>query len=212
MFWLAAALLIQDLHVATAESAPKIDGVLDDAWKKAAVSTEFKLPYGDAPEAKTKLHVMQDDKRLYIAVECFGDDPDELVANIEKHDEANIWMDDDVELFLDPTGQRKSYYQIIVNTRGTTWDAYHSQPREDDLSWEPKYESAVKVTKKNWTVEFAIPWSSFSRTEKLGADWAFNVLRMRQAGQELIYWSPVHSDSSHTPEKFGKLSGVAPKK
>jgi len=46
----------------------------------------------------------------------------------------------------------------------------------------------------------------------LDPEWGFNVLRMRQAADEKIYWSPVHGESAHKPEKFGKLTGLMGKK
>jgi len=52
------------------KAAPKIDGKLDDeAWKEAAVGSDFKLGYGEQCKGKAKVCVIQDDQKLYIAVE-----------------------------------------------------------------------------------------------------------------------------------------------
>jgi len=193
---------------------PKIDGLLDDkAWKEAAEAAEaadFRLANGEAPKGKARLLVAQDDRNLYVAVECYEDEAalKDLVDKVTRHDGDGIWADDDVELFLDPANRRQSYYHIIVNSRGTTWDAFDESPGRPDKTWEPDYKIAARVGKTGWTVEFALPWSIFDRTEKSQADWAFNVAHTRPRAREDLYWSPVMDRSSHTPENFGKLVGV----
>jgi len=193
------------------QTPPKIDGVLDDeAWKEASKAGDFRLSDGEAPKGKCRLLLLQDDKNLYIAVECFEKEEalKALKADVAAHDGESIWEDDDVELFVDPTGKRDyPYYQLIINSKGITWDAWMQAAGEPDLAWEPKYEAKAKVGKESWCLELALPWSCFNRTEKSATEWAFNVSHVRSAG-ELLYWSPVFSDNSHTPEKFGKLLGM----
>ncbi|HEY3320524.1 MAG TPA: sugar-binding protein [Planctomycetota bacterium] len=194
------------------KDAPKIDGSLDDeAWKEAAVAEDFKLSDGEKPKGKCKLMVMRDDKNLYVAMECFEKEADlkGLKADITKHDEEMIWEDDDVELFIDPVGKRDCpYYQIIMNSKGTTWDACMVGQTDPDLTWEPKYEAKAKVGKTSWSVELAMPFTMFNKTEKSAAEWAFNVMHNRSNASEMMYWSAVFADSAHTPEKFGKLTGM----
>jgi len=202
------------LKVNTVGEPPKIDGVLDDqAWSQASGSADFKLPFGETPSATTRLYVGQDKDCLYVAVECFdtAEGIEKLAAKTAQHDGPALYEDDDVELFLDPTGERQSYYQIMINPRGVTWDACHATTRNPDLRWEPRFRSAVHIGKTCWTAEFAFPWAVFDRSPKCSADWAFNVLRGRATAGESVYWSPVFDRSAHTPEKFGTLTGIAGK-
>ncbi|HEY3320526.1 MAG TPA: sugar-binding protein [Planctomycetota bacterium] len=215
-FGLYAADKLPELKVPKlTKEPPKIDGSLDDeAWKEAAVAEDFKLSDGAAPKGKCRLLMMQDDKNLYIAVECFEKESDlkTLKADVTQHDTESIWEDDEIELFIDPTAKRDwPYYQIIINAKGTTWDAIMTGQTEPDLTWEPKYESKVKVGKASWCVEVALPFTCFNKTEKAAADWAFNLLHVRANASETLYWSPVMCDNNHTPEKFGKLIGLPTK-
>ncbi len=204
-----------ELKVPRLSKPPTIDGVLDDdAWKDAAQSDAFKLQEGEKPQGKTRVLVGQDDTHLYVAVECF-DKPDALKtlrSEVADHDGDGIWDDDDVELFIDPTGARKwDYYQLIVNPKGTTYDVFISGGSENmDKDWEPKYSVKTKTGAASWVAEFALPWTIFNRTEKSSADWTFNVSRNRIAGgdSENSYWSPVYASTSHTPTKFGTLQGM----
>ncbi|MFH0939995.1 MAG: sugar-binding protein [Planctomycetota bacterium] len=209
----ADELKLPELKVSKPTKAPpKIDGKLDDeAWKEAGVSESFKLANGETPKSKTKLYVMQDDQNLYIAVECFEDA--EALKNLKTsattHDLDAIWADDDVELFIDPSNKRITNYQIIINSKGVNWDCFYAGPnQEPDKSWEPKYNVAANVGQDSWTVEVAIPFATFDRSDKSEAEWAFNVARSRATAAEFIYWSPVFAATSHVPEKFGKLTDM----
>jgi len=199
------------LKVSTAKTPPKIDGILDDgAWKAAGASTAFRSEFGTDHKGKARVLVTQDKSNLYVALECFGVPATlkNLVADAGYHDEGEIWNDDEMELFLDPTGERKAYYQIIVNAAGVTWDAFHKTPGDPDTSWEPRYQHKVGVGEKSWMIEFALPWRIFDRTAVSLEDWAFNALVHRKRAGEFLYWSPVFSNTAHTPERFGTLAGV----
>ena len=206
---------LPEANVALVKDAPKIDGLLDDpAWKDATVITDFKDPEGNPDKAKTRLLLARDDKNFYLAVECFedADKLKKLVADVKEHNGEGIYNDDSVELFIDPTNHRKSYYHVIINCKNVTWESVHEG---DDFSaasndWAPKYQSATKVGDKSWVVEMAIPFDQFDRTPNAAGDWAFNFLRNRNladAGMDLVYWSPING-SAHNPSKFGLLKGM----
>jgi hypothetical protein len=191
-------------------AAPKIDGVLDDAiWAKAAVAAEFKTADGTAAKSKTRVLVARDDATLYVAIECFDSEKGlkELTAKVTDHDGDGIWEDDDVEIFLDPTDQRQTYYQVLVNPKGTTLDLFCRADKAKDLRWDPKYEVAAKVGKENWVVELAIPLAAFDQSERFNR-WGFNAARHVAATSEYTYWSPVYGKSAHVPERFGTLVGM----
>src|SRR5262249_28380782 len=126
---------LPELKAATAKAAPKIDGTLDDpAWKDAAATDAFKLTEGSAPTNKTKLYVMRDENNVYIAVQCLDkeDNLKALKADATDHDQDDIWSDDSVEIFIDPSNKRESYYQFIINSKGVTWDCFHDSPNQPD--------------------------------------------------------------------------------
>jgi hypothetical protein len=205
---------VPEVKVETVKQAPKIDGTLDDeVWKSAATYTAFKNADGKESKIKTKMYVAQDDKALYIAVECFEDAKalKNITAEVKDHD-GDLWTDDSIEVFVDPAGKKKDYYQIIINSKGTTYDAYlvGEGGKESDVDWNPKYQSAAKVGKESWVAEFAFPWSIFTKTPKMDTTWGFNVLRNRPGDADLLWFAPIDG-SAHQPESFGKLTGVAPK-
>lgn len=195
------------------QAPPVIDGNLGDAaWAKAAKSEAFRRTYGEADKVQCFFRIMQDDKALYVAIECPEADTKNLKADVTEHDGDGIWDDDDIELFINPTGAKDfPYYQIILNAKGVTFDEEMKTRGAPDKTWEPKYEARTVIGREGWTAELAIPWSCFDRTEKSAAEWTFNISHVRTAG-ELLFWSPVHDESSHQPEKFGKLKGMPERK
>ncbi len=194
--------------------APAIDGALDDpAWKNASQSESFLLNDGRAAKSRTRLMVMRDDANLYVAVECF-EDVAELKAlgpRLSEHAADAIWADDCVELFIDPTNARASFYQIIVNAKEATWSALQAGGQGPDLGWKQKYAVAARIGAASWTAELSLPLAIFDRGGAPATVWAFNVSRTRKTAGELVYWSPVFNTSSHAPETFGTLSGMPAK-
>jgi len=192
--------------------APKIDGVLDDeAWKGAGKIEQFMRTHGMVSETKCRVLITYDDTNLYLAADC--PEPESqmhrLKAAATRHDEGKIWEDDEVEFFMDPAGGHGyPYYQIIVNWKGVTLDTFVQRGTADhDLNWEPKYDVQIAVGKEGWSIELAIPWTAFDRTEKSAAEWNFNFVHVRTIG-ELLYWAPVFGETSHTPWLFGRLKGM----
>lgn len=193
---------------------PTIDGNLDDvAWKEAAVVDATKLEMGGTAKQKMRLFLTRNDTTLFIGVQCFEDEAalKSLKTTVTSNGVDQIWEDDSVELFLDPTNRRKQYYHIIVNSKGYHWDVFDTSPSVFDKSWKSQTVVAAKVGKDSWSIEVAIPFASLDRSDIFDAEWAFNVLHTRTAANELIYWSPVLNKSSHRPERFGRLNGM-PKK
>lgn len=116
--------------VRTAER-PVIDGRLDDpAWRAAPVQTGFErlgllserqvIP----DEAQTLFRVLYDDAGIYLGIECREPHLDQLTVRAADRHDAAMWSDDDVELFIDPVGDRSEYYQFAVNSAGTQVDLY----------------------------------------------------------------------------------------
>ena len=88
-----------------------------------------------------------------------------------------IFLENDFEIFLDPTGDTHNYLEYEVNALGTDWDLYLSQPYRNRPAvlngWEfAGMKSAVWVdgtvnnpndTDKGWGVEVFIPWETLNQ-------------------------------------------------
>jgi len=158
-----------------ADSSIHIDGDLKKAaWQKAHWTDYFVDIEGDAkphPRFKTRAKMLWDDEYFYIAAEM--EEP-HVWATLTEHDSV-IFHDNDFEVFIDPDGDAKRYFEFEMNALNTTWDLYLALPYRDggsaDNSWETYAKTGVKVqgTLNNpadvdhgWTVEIAFPWKCFA--------------------------------------------------
>lgn len=178
-------------------TAPVIDGDISDAaWRQAPWTDDFIDIEGadkPAPPLQTNFKMLWDDTCLYVAARV--KDP-QVWAALTRHD-AVVFMDNDVELFIDPTGTTHQYFEIECNAINTIFDLYLPKPYRNlgnPLStWDTKgMHTAVKVqgtvnnptdTDEGWTMEMAIPFSSLgigtrSRQPKPGMVWRMNFSRV----------------------------------
>jgi hypothetical protein len=183
------------LEVATT-SAPKLDGVLDDAcWKVCDKAEHFSLNTGTGlPTQQTFAYICRDAHNLYIAFECKEDRLDKLVAKCAQ-DGGIVWHDDCVEIFIDTTHDHKTYYHFMANCIG-------SKTAGKEMKDYNKCEVKTGRTADAWTIEISIPWSILEFNPKAGDIIALNLCRQRKTVAENHCWSCTFG-GFHTPAKFG---------
>jgi hypothetical protein len=214
----------------------KIDGRLDEStWTKAAWTNAFidiVGPEGVKPRFQTRVKMLWDDEYLYIGAEM--EEPD-VWATLTAHDSV-IFRDNDFEVFLNPTGDALKYFEFEINALNTGWDLFlpksYSKGGKADNSWEmPGYKSAVAIDgtindprdrDKGWSVELALPWSSFMERSGKGrpaegdswrvnfsrVEWQVRVVdgkyeKLPGLKEDNWVWSPQGKVSMHIPEKWG---------
>jgi hypothetical protein len=159
-----------------ATSVIRIDGRLDDdAWQRAPWTDAFVDIQGapqSLPRFRTRAKMLWDDEYLYVAAEL--EEP--LVwATLTAHDSV-IFRDNDFEVFLNPSGDGRNYFEFEINALNTGWDLFLPKPYREggkaDNSWEiPGLRTAVAIQgtlndasdrDRGWTVEIAFPWTAFA--------------------------------------------------
>ena len=110
-----------------APSAIRIDGRLDDAaWKRAPWTPDFVDIRGATqprPRFRTRVKMLWDDTYLYIAAEL--EEP-HVWATLTEHDSV-IFRDNDFEVFLNPSGDGRNYFEFEINALNTGWDLFLPQ-------------------------------------------------------------------------------------
>ena len=175
----------------------RIDGRLDDAgWRMAAWTDDFVDIQGAAapkPRFRTRVKMLWDDQCFYIAAELA--EP-HVWATLTEHDSV-IFHDNDFEVFMNPSGDTRNYFEFEMNALNTGWDLFLAKPYREgghaDNSWEiPGLRTAVAVEgtindprdrDRGWTVEIAFPWAAFEsrapvRAPKPGGEWRVNFSRV----------------------------------
>ena len=111
---------------------------------------------------KTWARTWQEDGKLYVVLDCEEPAMDETVASVRAPDDPNVWMDNCVEVFVNPTGDRKTVYQFILNSVGSVGYIAHSRDEDgrhrSNRAWRPAgVQTSATRTPMGWRAEFAIP-------------------------------------------------------
>ena len=180
------------------EKAVAVDGRIDEpAWRQAPWTESFVDIQGSArprPRFRTRVKMLWDDKNFYIGADL--EEP-HVWGTLREHDSV-IFRDNDFEVFIDPDGDTRNYFEFEINALNTGWDLFLNRPYRKggraDNGWEiPGLGTAVSVQGKRndpagrdrgWTVELAFPWSGFAHRDyraaapRDGDTWRVNFSRV----------------------------------
>ncbi len=175
-----------------------IDGRLaEPAWRQATWTEAFVDIEGAArprPRFATRVKMLWDDTHFYIAARM--DEP-HVWATLTQRDQI-VFHDNDFEIFIDPDGDTRQYYEIEVNALNTIFDLFLVNTYIDGgpalHGWDLKgMKHAVHIDgslndptdiDRGWSVEFALPWSALGEAAhrpcppRPGDTWRVNFSRV----------------------------------
>ena len=178
----AAAEAPRTIQAVRAETAPEIDGQLNDAcWKEAQEITDFQIyRTHDLAGTQTYGYVCYDDSYLYIGMKCLI--PDAIEKPVGEpgtyvHDDFP-WGHDRIEIMLDPGRTESNYYQLAMTAYGATFDCSRSVggTGEDD-AWNGEWTGRSYIGEGYWSVELAMPYHNLDITPESGSTWGVNLCR-----------------------------------
>jgi hypothetical protein len=206
-----AAPLSAQVTLRRLDSAPTIDGVLDeDAWRSASRLGGFVQTHpGDnvAPSFPTTVLIGFDARNLYLAVRAL-DDATRVRATLAARDD--ILDDDHVLLYLDTFGDRRRAYVLGFNPLGVQQDGMFVEgTAEPDYSIDVVMRSRGRIDANGWTVEVAIPLASLRYAASAGGRWHAHVQRrIKHLDDEQMSWRPLMRGASGFLTQAGALTGV----
>jgi hypothetical protein len=173
--------------------------ITEEIWQSVKWTEDFTDIEGSkkpVPQFRTRVKLVWDDVYLYIAAEL--EEPD-IRGSLRQRDTV-VFYDNDFEIFIDPDGDTRNYYEIEMNALNTVWDLLLTGPYRDGddgkaiTSWDIQgLRTGVDIQgtlnkpgdkDKGWTIEAAIPWqviqecASFGLKPKDGDQWRFNFSRV----------------------------------
>ena len=192
------------------ESAPNIDGKLDDAiWKSAAVFRDFYQTHpGDniPPSKPTEVFVGYDSRTLYIAFHAH-DEPNKVRATLAKRDD--IFNDDYVGVLLDTFNDQRRAYELFFNPFGIQADGIYTEGKDEDFSIDIVMESKGQLTEGGYVVEVSIPFKSLRYEAGKGVLWGVQFQRViKRFNDETDSWMPLSRDRTGFLNQSGRLTGL----
>ncbi len=180
-------------------ATPTLDGKLnEDCWSKDRAITAFAVHTGQKlPTQNPRAWLAYDDSNLYVAFRCPHPKAADLRARATQRDQ-DAWLDDSIEVFLDPDHDHGGYFQFVVNCLGVLRDS-----RGIDKSWDCKAQAAVQRRAEAWTVELAIPFDDLELGLDVGTVWGINLVRNDRVHGETSTWS---LGGFHNAARFGNVS------
>ena len=188
------------------QQPPILDGALDDScWTDAGriddLEAHVRVPGTDV---STTVLACADHDALYFGFECREPGSAELKAAAAERD-GRLWEDDSVELFLDTNLDLRTYYQIIVNSRGVIFDQDKGAPGLAGPKWDGPVSAAARVLPDRWTAEVKLEFTGLRLAEAEARVWGANFSRSSfRNGRSLYVWSPVKKNFGE-PQHFGRI-------
>ena len=198
--------------LAATETAPVIDGRLDDAcWARATVISDFQQiepRRGAAPTEFTEVRVTYDADHLYVAFRCDDRAPAEIRARQMQHDSNND-SDDVVRLVLDTFHRESDGYFFELSAAGGRTDGIVENKTEVREEWDAIWRGVSRIGPTGWTAEMMIPCKSLA-FDPAGTAWGFDVERVIRRKQEIVRWSGRSQTRPVTSlADLGELHGFA---
>ncbi len=204
-----------------------LDGRLSDPlWKTAPIVRLVAADSAGPADQSTDVRLLSSATTLYVGFVC----RDDFVSGTKTEPDSDIYREECVEVFLNPSGASHQYYEIDVSPKNTVFDACILNPRTPSdpglkfvglKDYHPEgLETRVNVDgepdrkggARSWTVEYAIPFSGLIGAPHIpprpGDAWRMNLYRIDAAepGRQKFYaWNPVQMIDFHRPWLFGVL-------
>src|SRR5688572_3175211 len=184
-----AASRVASLAIPHSTEAVQIDGVLDDAiWRSALtlpLTIETYPRENQAPEVETIAYLVENGDQLLIAFDARDPDPTSIRAYLRDRDSA--FNDDFVGVVLDTFNDQRRAFEFFVNPLGVQMDLINDDVnRSESTSWDAIWDSAGQINERGFTTEMAIPFSQL-RFPRADGDqtWGIDVLRFWPRSQQV---------------------------
>lgn len=135
------------------------------------------------------------------------------VATAEGKDNESIFSESHVELFINPSGDRKNYMHLALSANGTLYDAFRS-PGKIDNSFDSGAVCRVEKGGQSWKAIIMLPKKALGDYDKSGfpVNFAFSARNPMESGIVNFQWNALPDSTFHNVEKYGMLipHGSAP--
>ncbi|MAE63972.1 MAG: hypothetical protein CMJ18_06830 [Phycisphaeraceae bacterium] len=198
-------------HVAVPDGTDWAD---DATWADALPYEITKTIKNEPAPQKTVFHLAHDGRRLYIRARCAEPYVERIRARTKAHDIGGF-VDDSIELFIDPGGRGETYRQLCINTIGTVYDALETPTAigaTANVGWSSKIEAKPVVRDDHWELRAALPFDALPCKVTPGSTLRFNLCRNRfteEGEPPFSGWSSTLG-GFRNPERFGILTFNGP--
>ena len=201
------------VNVPRASVQPVIDGNLfEKAWAKSVPLPPFyQVDAITPPNEPTQGFLLWDEQYLYIGARIY-DSQMKRVQITQTNPDSAVWLDDTLEIIVDPNPATPTYHHLVINPIGTVFDQHieANYPLDSDFEtaykriakpdWDSRAQVKTQITPTFWSVEVALPRDALEPS--LLKNWRFNLHRKIQGyptksssrPTEYSYWSSTYDE------------------
>ena len=200
----------RQLQAVRTSTAPKMDGVLDDAaWQSAPVATNFielELNPGRPEKHSTEVRVLYDDAALYIGARMHDVSADSILSQLSARDDFG--NTDWFGVFIDTYHDQLNGYEFLVSSGGVQVDARTSPTNREDGNWNAVWESRTSRVGTDWVAELRIPFSAIRFSAAAEQVWGINFGRQRRSSRQKFFWNEIRPQVDGFVNQWGNLTGL----
>lgn len=188
-----------------------IDGYNDEqAWSNSMRYGLRPLLKESKPKVLSDVQFLYSRKNLYITINCGDEKVNKMKYSRRKDNDPLIWQDSSLEIFINPSGDRRNYFQIIINPANSRTEFHYSEPSQKESIWKSSSKSRTQIHDEGWSAEISIPFKAIDFAPEKNQFMVINITRSRYLKDsaedtELQSLSPFLRGKFHDPENFGSL-------
>lgn len=189
-----------ELYAKKAETAPKIDGILnEEVWQNAPTVNDFIqfIPDRGKPASfKTIAKILYDDYYIYVGFVCHDSEPWKIQLGTGKRDGLSSGSGtDSVCVDLDTFNDDRSCYYFRTNPMGVQHDGRVSENgRIADTNWDGIWISAGSMIPEGWSAEMAVPLTTLKYEPGKNRTWGLQFSRYFPRRLEKSFWTGPFED------------------
>jgi hypothetical protein len=203
------------IEASRVEGTIAVDGRLDESsWARAQPASEFtqtEPAEGRPATERTEVRVLIGDDAVYIGARLHDREPNRIKAALARRDEDV--EADEFDVYLDTFHDHLSGVRFRVTPGGATLDGIlgsSAQGSEEDLSWDPVWESGTQVDSLGWTAELRIPLSQLRYNSTANGTWGIQFYRKVLRKGEEDWFAFVPKSEVGGVSRYGHLVGLGP--
>ena len=199
------------LNISKTETAPKIDGVLDDdVWQFADAASDFtqfrpEMGVTEREHQKTEVKMAYDDDAIYVAA-YLHDKPEDIQRQLSSRD--NFGNADFFGIILNPNNDAQNDTEFFVFSSGTQADAVASPGNGEDFGWNAVWDSAVRIVDDGWIVEVKIPYRALRFSNQEVQTWGLQFHRRFRIDNSQYSWNPIDRTKGNIGLYHGEMTGI----
>ncbi len=189
---------------------PQAAGRLSNAeWKRIPSADTFYIYLKQTPvqgELQTSFQMAYDEEGLYLRIVNTEPRMEAIIAKKLTRGDPELWKDDCVQLYFDPTCSGTGYLNFTINSLGTQSDRKQLDGSVSLDEWRGEnWRTWITKEKESWVIEAFFPWPDLEAKAMPGDVWMFNPVRFGYSTGAFKGVSWALGGSYLSPGNFGYL-------